>query len=83
MEIPTPVRHLIARNLENEENMAELARYSKNFLPILAFHKETEARARSKDHKEQEKAYKVLEMCKCPSPACQHFIQSTLSSASP
>merc|ERR1719369_60092 len=35
LDILTSLRHLIARNLENEENKAELARYSKNFLPIL------------------------------------------------
>jgi len=35
LDILTSLRHLIARNLENEENKVELARYSKNFLPIL------------------------------------------------
>merc|ERR1712106_855930 len=35
LDILTSVRHLIARNLENEENKTELAKYSKNFLPIL------------------------------------------------
>jgi len=35
LDILTSLRQLIARNLENEENKTELARYSKNFLPIL------------------------------------------------
>jgi len=35
LDILTSLRHLIARNLESEENKSELARYSKNFLPIL------------------------------------------------
>jgi len=157
LDILTSLRHLIARNLENEENKVELARYSKNFLPILfnlyttvpagaeeagqrlasletiklyfmisdtdlintmfdralekfrtetlqftkdavldllrsmlphieesrisVLYKETVARVNSKDHKEQKKAYRVLEeMCKCPSPACQQFILTTLPS---
>ena len=35
LDILTSLRHLVALNLENEENKVELARYSKNFLPIL------------------------------------------------
>ena len=38
MDILTSLRHLVARNLENlenEENKVELARYSRNPLPIL------------------------------------------------
>ena len=35
LDILSSLRQLISRNLENDVNKAELARYSKNFLPIL------------------------------------------------
>jgi len=35
LDILTGLRHLISRNLEHSENRAELARYAKNYLPIL------------------------------------------------
>jgi len=62
---------------------------------ISTLYKETVARVTSKDHKEQKKAYRVLEdMCKCTSSQCKQFVianlpslqiqlLSSLSSASP
>jgi len=48
---------------------------------ISVLYQETIARVNSKDHKEQKKAYRVLEeLCKCSSPACQQFVLSTLPS---
>jgi len=35
LDILTSIRHLISKNLENSENKQELARFAKNFLPIL------------------------------------------------
>merc|ERR1711971_1001221 len=35
LDILSSLRQLISRNTENEANKAEIARYSKNFLPIL------------------------------------------------
>lgn len=35
LDILTSIRHLIAKNLENTVNKEELARFAKNFLPIL------------------------------------------------
>ena len=41
----------------------------------------TVARLASKDHKEQKKAYRVLEeLCRAPSPACKQFVLTSLSS---
>ena len=35
LDILSSLRQLISRNIDNEDNKAEIARYSKNFLPIL------------------------------------------------
>ena len=48
---------------------------------LAALYKEIVSRLNSKDHKEQKKAYRVLEeLCKCPSDECKKFISSSLSS---
>merc|ERR1719481_942765 len=48
---------------------------------ISVLYKETIAKVNSKDHKEQKKAYRVLEeLCKCPSDACKQFTITTLPS---
>ena len=48
---------------------------------LTVLYKQTLGRVNSKDHKEQKKAYRVLEeLCKCPSEASKAFISSSLSS---
>jgi len=48
---------------------------------IDVLYKETISRVKSKDHKEQKKAYRVLEdLCKCGSTECKNFVVKTLSS---
>ena len=48
---------------------------------LSVLYTETKERLNSKDHKEQKKAYRVLEeLCKCPSAESRKFITSSLSS---
>ena len=48
---------------------------------LTVLYKQTLTRVTSKEHKEQKKAYRVLEeLCKCPSPASKDFISASLPS---
>ena len=48
---------------------------------LQVLYQETSIRLTSKDHKEQKKAYRVLEeLCKCGSEECKRFISSSLVS---